>query len=218
MNPKKTQEVRAYHHGDLRNALIVAAAELIEENGSAGFALVDAARKAGVSTAAPYRHFRDKEALLHSVVDFAFFSLAVELETSTRQHQRGSIEAIVALGQTYIRFLTTHPRLCNLMWSEVSTPLAQKIDNESRSSGFYLLVDTVRAWCENVDCSREDAVVVSTKLWAMAHGLSGIAMHGQLERFLPEADVYSLLESSTYTFLEGVQRECESPPRSPHQV
>ena len=56
----------SYHHGDLRNALITAAAELIEESGHADVAISEAARKAGVSAAAPYRHFKDKDALLLS--------------------------------------------------------------------------------------------------------------------------------------------------------
>ena len=56
-----------YHHGDLRNTLIVAAAELIEERNSSDFTIIEAARRAGVSSGAPYRHFKDKEALLLSV-------------------------------------------------------------------------------------------------------------------------------------------------------
>ncbi|NQY04519.1 MAG: helix-turn-helix transcriptional regulator, partial [Halieaceae bacterium] len=66
---------KTYHHGDLRNALIVAAAELISERGSFDFAMVEAARRAGVSNAAPYRHFRDKEALLEAVGQLGFLGL-----------------------------------------------------------------------------------------------------------------------------------------------
>ena len=64
----------------------------------------------------------------------------------------------------------------------------------------------MEAWCQRSGRDGEDALTLSIKLWAMAHGLSGIAMHGHVERFLPQADVYSLLESSTHTFLEGVRR------------
>jgi AcrR family transcriptional regulator len=63
---------RSYHHGDLHNALIIAAAELIESQQSLHFSMSDAAKRAGVSSAAPYRHFKDKDALLEAVRDLAF--------------------------------------------------------------------------------------------------------------------------------------------------
>ncbi len=197
---------RSYHHGDLRNALIIAAAELIDERGSVDFAMIDAARRAGVSSAAPYRHFKDKAALLDAVLDFALLVLGREMEAVTRQHPAGSVAAIVALGQAYIRFVTGHPQFYDLMWGDRHKRADQDPEHGLKSSGFYLLVDTVQAWCDSVGRGDEDALTVSIKLWAMAHGLSGIAMHDHVERFLPQADVYSLLESSTYTFLEGVRR------------
>ena len=63
---KTSPACKGYHHGDLRNALIVAADDLIREKGSLDFTMIDAARKAGVSSAAPYRHFKDKDALLQA--------------------------------------------------------------------------------------------------------------------------------------------------------
>ncbi|MEM7692064.1 MAG: helix-turn-helix domain-containing protein, partial [Pseudomonadota bacterium] len=67
--------LKTYHHGDLKNALIVAGAELIEASGSLNFTMADAARMAGVSNAAPYRHFRDRDALLDAVSQLAFYGL-----------------------------------------------------------------------------------------------------------------------------------------------
>ena len=64
-----------YHHGDLSNALIAAAAELIERDGTLDFTMAEAAAKAGVSAAAPYRHFANKEELLRAVRDLAFLGL-----------------------------------------------------------------------------------------------------------------------------------------------
>src|SRR5262249_10259324 len=70
---KRTErEARGYHHGNLREALIQAARELMAEKGPAGFPFADAARSAGVSAAAPYRHFRDREALLADVAREGF--------------------------------------------------------------------------------------------------------------------------------------------------
>ena len=69
------QHPKRYHHGNLRDALIIAAAQLIEEHASVDFAIVDAARRAGVSNAAPYRHFKDKHALLEAVSELGFLGL-----------------------------------------------------------------------------------------------------------------------------------------------
>lgn len=206
MSKSRQETSRTYHHGDLRNALIIAAAELIEESGSTDFAMIDAARRAGVSSAAPYRHFKDKAALLEAVLEFALFALAREMEAVVRENARDSIATIVALGQTYIRFVTGHPQFYALMWGDLGAREVRQSDTELRSSGFYVLVDVVRAWCEQNDRGDEDALTLAIKLWGMAHGLSGIAMHGHIERFLPQADVYSLLETSTYTFLDGVRQ------------
>ncbi|PLW82229.1 TetR/AcrR family transcriptional regulator [Kineobactrum sediminis] len=201
----KTEKNKRYHHGDLRNALIIAAATLIEERGSEDFAMIDAARRAGVSSAAPYRHFKDKTALLEAVLEFAFFTLGLEAEACAAKEEQGSVDAIIAIGKGYIRFVTGHPQFYSLMWGDSSLRQVAKPDHNASSSGFYVLEDTVRAWCLKIGRSDEDALALSIKLWAMAHGLSGIAMHGHIDRFLPGADVYALLESTTHTFLEGVK-------------
>ena len=68
-----------YHHGDLRNALIIAAAELIERDGTLEFSMAEAAAKAGVSAAAPYRHFADKDELILAVLDRGHFGYGAHL-------------------------------------------------------------------------------------------------------------------------------------------
>jgi hypothetical protein len=75
-----------------------------------------------------------------------------------------------------------------------------------KATGFYVLVDAVQAYCEREHVSGEDPVELATKLWAMVHGLSTLTMNQAIERFVPEADVYDLLETSTETFLTGLRR------------
>ncbi|MBM68424.1 MAG: TetR family transcriptional regulator [Haliea sp.] len=205
MNSRAT----AYHHGDLRNALILAAAELIEERGSADFAMVDAARRAGVSSAAPYRHFRDKTALLDAVIDFAFFALGEQVQTAVQTQPPGSAEAIIAIGKAYIRFMREHRAFYGLMWGDAGIRALQERPSDERSAaGFYVLMSAVEAWCAQNPVDERDVLQLSIKLWSMAHGLAGIALYGHVERFLPQADVFSLLESSTHTFLEGLRKRC----------
>ncbi|MEJ2378171.1 MAG: TetR/AcrR family transcriptional regulator, partial [Pseudolabrys sp.] len=73
------QGPRGYHHGNLKEALVRAALELIAEKGPAGFTFADAARFAGVSPAAPYRHYRDRDALLADVAKRGFDEFAAAL-------------------------------------------------------------------------------------------------------------------------------------------
>ncbi|MDP4650830.1 MAG: TetR/AcrR family transcriptional regulator, partial [Haliea sp.] len=64
----------------------------------------------------------------------------------------------------------------------------------------------VEHWCSENEIAEQDVLQLSIKLWSMAHGLAGITLYGHIERFLPQADVFSLLESSTHTFLEGLRK------------
>ena len=193
-----------YHHGDLRNALIVAAAELIEEQGSLDFALVDAARRAGVSSAAPYRHFKDKDALLLAVSDLAFLSLSESAREVARRHPEHNAASIVAHGRNYIRFVTGHPEFYDLMWGDMALRSIPSDEKQLRTSGFYVLVEAVRGWCVEQDLADQDALELAIKLWAMAHGLACLEMNHRADTFMPGVDVYQLLESSTHTFLDGL--------------
>ena len=204
----KSPACNSYHHGDLRNALIVAAAELIAENGSLDFALIDAARRAGVSSAAPYRHFKDKDALLEAVTQVAFMALAELTRGVANSTAPGSVESIIAQGQSYIGFVRDHPEFYDLMWGETGFRAMGSQDMELKTAGFHVLVDTVQTWCDNNRLDDYDALELAVKLWSTAHGLASLAMNRSINRFLPEADVDKLLESSTRTFLEGVLRDC----------
>ena len=108
-----------YHHGDLRNALIIAAAELIERDGTLEFSMAEAASARGVSAAAPYRHFADKEELLACRTrtgDFRAWD-TVAAETAA-QHPVGSIEGILAMGHTYLGYAREKRAFFSLMWED----------------------------------------------------------------------------------------------------
>lgn len=192
-----------YHHGNLRNALIVAAAELIEERGSNNFSMIDASRRAGVSNAAPYRHFKDRDALLEAVCQVAFMALSEVTDAASRPFDKGTSEHIFALGRAYIEFVTGHPEFYNLMWGEQSVRAMEHDATELKSTGFNTLVESVQALCNEADLKNGEAVNLATKLWALVHGLSSLALNEHLNKLVPEADAYALLASSTDTFLAG---------------
>ncbi|MEH6593711.1 MAG: TetR/AcrR family transcriptional regulator [Halioglobus sp.] len=204
---KATDKKNCYHHGNLRDALIIAAAELIEENGSLDFAMIDAARRAGVSSAAPYRHFKDRDELLRAVSQVAFMALSEATRIAAQEHSLGSAERIIALGRGYICFMTSHPHFYDLMWGKTGVPTMDSQDDELQTSGFYVLSEAVLAWCQETGVECQDPIDLAIKLWSMAHGLGGLAMNGHLEIFQSAADANLLIESSTHTFLDGLQRK-----------
>jgi AcrR family transcriptional regulator len=204
--PQTDDDSKRYHHGNLHDALIIAAAQLIEENASVEFAMVDAARRAGVSSAAPYRHFKDKDALLEAVSQLAFLALNESTEAVMASIPAGSEESIIALGKSYVKFVTDHPQFYDLMWGDMGLRAIASTDPDLKTSGFNLLVNTVGHWCDNMGLSNYNALELAVKLWAMAHGLACLKMNHQVERFMPDVDVYTLLESSTQTFLQGLRK------------
>ena len=202
---------KSYHHGDLHNTLILAAAELIEERGSVEFAMAEAARRAGVSTAAPYRHFRDKDDLLHSVSQLCFMGLTQAAQVAVADQEAGSVESVVALGRSYIRFMLSHRPFVDLMWGDHGARAMDSDAMDLRGSGFYVLVDAVTAVCERQSITPYDPVEIATQLWSMVHGLSGLAMNDQISKFLPDADAFELLDKSTRTFFAGLRCEGKMP-------
>ena len=117
-NAVKKSDAAAYHHGDLRNALIIAAAELIEESGSDDFAMTDAARRAGVSNAAPYRHFCDRDDLLRAVAELGYFDLSSKMNQVAEQFEVGSTESILEMGKFYLHYVLEKKAFFDLMWGE----------------------------------------------------------------------------------------------------
>src|ERR1700744_5211743 len=99
---------RPYHHGDLRAALLQAALKLIEEHGVKGLALSDAARLAGVSVAAPYRHFKDKEALLAEIAAEGFGMFRDALARAVEGKPQNKPACLVEMGVAYVEFALQH--------------------------------------------------------------------------------------------------------------
>src|SRR5438309_12052626 len=100
---------RGYHHGNLKEALIRAALELIAKKGTAGFTFAEAARFAGVSPAAPYRHFRDRDELMASVAQRGFEQFAADMRRVWDGGQPDPFAALERLGKGYLAFARAHP-------------------------------------------------------------------------------------------------------------
>ena len=107
--PGERDEPRGYHHGNLREALIRAALELIAKKGAAGFTFAEAARFAGVSPAAPYRHFRDRDELMASVALRGFEQFEAALARAWNDGRPDAFVALDRLGKAYLEFARAQP-------------------------------------------------------------------------------------------------------------
>jgi AcrR family transcriptional regulator len=115
---------RGYHHGNLKEALIRAALELIAQKGPAGFAFAEAARWAGVSPAAPYRHFRDRDELLIDVARRGFDQFESVLARAWNEGRPDAFAALDRMGKAYLQFARSEPAYYSAMFEAGIPPEA----------------------------------------------------------------------------------------------
>ena len=138
---------RSYHHGNLREALVAAALELIGEKGPAGFTFAEAARAAGVSAAAPYRHFRDREALLADVAARGFDQFAAGLEAAWNNGDPNPMQALEAVGRAYLDFARTEPAYYAAMFEAQLPPDLNRELTVAADKAFAVLRRAADAVC-----------------------------------------------------------------------
>lgn len=210
MNSSKS----GYHHGHLRDALILAAAALIEEQGSLSFSITDAAKRAGVSSAAPYRHFNDKQDLLDNVRDLAFIGLHSALEETQKNYQDNSDTgaAVYAMGLTYLNYARNNRAFFSLMWEDHGQMQPERQNLAHKSEGFSLLLSSVenhliqgsgKNLCQNAE---QKALYVATQLWALAHGVATLENNQLLNMFDKSAQAEIILVDAASALLAGIDQ------------
>ena len=192
-----------YHHGDLRNALIIAAAELIERDSTLDFAMAEAAARAGVSAAAPYRHFADKEALLQAVRQLAILGLGNRAAKAASLHLSGSIEGILAMGHTYLNYAREKRAFFSLMWEDRGNIEEIRENVAQDHGGFMILVGLVKAFCEHNNNIGVDGVHLATQIWSMTHGVATLEASQLINLFDRSIEPEALLDQSVRTLLIG---------------
>ena len=197
----------SYHHGNLREALIGAAAALLEAEGPLGVTLRGAARRAGVSQAAPYRHFRDKGALLASVAEKGFRDLHHAMKRTARVHRADPLRALNAMVVGVVRFAAEHPSYYRLM----SGPAVRGRDHPAlrtaAMAAWQTLGEAVVA-CQRARRMRAgDPMALAFTVWCLAHGLSVLLVDEQIPpSVLAHYPVERLAEFVTKILSEGLER------------
>ena len=189
-----------YHHGDLRNALIEAALQLVAEKGVAGLTLRETARRVGVSQAAPYRHFPDKSALLAAVAEEGFRSMHRQILEALAQSPADTASRLSAIGVGYVRFAVDHPAHFRIMFAQelaknVTSPTAE----QAAMAVFQELAAEILKGQLSGFIRADDPIRLAVACWAIAHGLAAILVEGLLDRRLLGAA--STLDPETLTRL-----------------
>ena len=197
----------SYHHGNLREALLAAALRLIAERGPAGFSFAEVARAAGVSPAAPYRHFRDRNALVAEIARQGYERFADGLEAGWAEGRPDPVTAIENCGKAYLAFARSEPAAYAAMF-DTGFPLEADVTLLRASErAFGVLRRAAEAACGTLGASpaRPPALMVALHLWAMAHGIAVlfIGRDDSTRRRLPMS-AEDLLESGLLIYLQSL--------------
>ncbi|RYY17324.1 MAG: TetR/AcrR family transcriptional regulator [Alphaproteobacteria bacterium] len=174
LNSVKTG-ARTYHHGDLRSALVDAGREIIEDRGLEGFSLRAAARRAGVSPAAPAHHFRDARGLLTAIATRGFVEFGDAIEAATGPDRRSTI---VRRCHAYLDFALTKPGLFRLMWRKTALDMNDPDHLAAAHRVFDMTDRTIRG--DDATYTRPDDPKLAPTIacWSMVHGFTMLVLDG----------------------------------------
>jgi AcrR family transcriptional regulator len=196
---------RSYHHGNLREALISAALALIAQKGPAGFTFAEAARQAGVSPAAPYRHFRDRDALMADVARRGFELFAQRLATAWDEGRPSPLRALERMGGAYLGFARDEPAYFAAMF-EAGLPMSEHRELQETSQR---ALGALRQACEAIVASmpaakRPPAMMMALHIWSLSHGIASLFARGDAARRSLPMTPEELLEAGVLVYLEGL--------------
>jgi AcrR family transcriptional regulator len=196
---------RGYHHGNLREALVDAALELIAQKGPAGFTVAEAARLAGVSPAAPYRHFRDAEALMAEVALRGFHRLADGLTRAWNGGQPSAVAAFEAMGRAYLAFARSEPAYYAAMFdSHISMePYPELAAANDRAFG--VLREAAEALAATFPKDRRPpALMIALHVWSLSHGIASLFGRPDASRRKLPMSPEDLLDAGVLLYLQGL--------------
>ncbi|MEO0636961.1 MAG: TetR/AcrR family transcriptional regulator [Pseudomonadota bacterium] len=171
----------AYHHGNLRAQLLEAVEQLVEEKGAENFSIAEAARRAGVSSAAPYRHFADKDEVLKALVMQAMNRMIESMSAVMAEFPPGDVDRINALGREYIDFARDHPGMFRLVFGISESHDGDEDLAEQGAATFGIVI---RAVAEHLGLSADDPEATRRAyiLWTIVHGHSWLTIDGKAKQ------------------------------------
>lgn len=203
--PGRGRGHRGYHHGNLREALVDAALELIAAKGVAGFTFVEAARAAGVSPAAPYRHFRDRDDLLAEVARRGFELFEARLSEAWQDGRPDPVAAFERVGRAYLAFARREPAYYAAMF-EAGVPLDAHPELLTASERAFAVL---RRAAETLSAGlppekRPPALMMGLHIWAFSHGIASLFARADAGRRALPMSPEDLLEAGVLVYLRGL--------------
>lgn len=196
---------RGYHHGNLREALIEAALNLIREKGPGGFTFAEAARAAGVSPAAPYRHFRDRDALIADVAKRGFEAFTRALALAWDSGRPTPLKAFNRLGGAYLAFASQEPAYFSAMF-ESGLSLSDYPEVQAEGDRAF---GVLREACEAIIATlpkdrRPPPLMMALHIWSLSHGIAALFARGDQARRPIPMRAEELLEAAVLIYLDGL--------------
>ena len=178
------QKPKPYHHGDLRNALIQAGLELLAEGGVQELDLRKVARRAGVSHAAPYRHFADKQALIAAINEEGFHLLAERIRSTLREVPDEPVEQLLGVALAYVHFAQENPWLMREIFSGINIERENfESLHEASKSVYRLYAEVIRSGQERGKIVNGDPTALAGVLWSVLHGLAMLIIENQMRPY-----------------------------------
>ncbi|MDH3579180.1 MAG: TetR/AcrR family transcriptional regulator [Hyphomicrobiales bacterium] len=196
---------RGYHHGNLREVLIEAARQLIEQRGPEGFSLTEAAKLAGVSPAAPYRHFRDREALISEVARSGFDRFAGMLDVAWDDGRPTPIAAFENMGRAYLAFARDEPASYAAMFEAgLSVDKLPELQTAA-DRAFGVLRRASSRLAESIPAKAQPpGDLMSLHVWALSHGIATLFAEGKPGRGKVPMKPEEVLEAGMLIYLKGL--------------
>jgi AcrR family transcriptional regulator len=196
---------RGYHHGNLKEALVRAALELIAEKGPFGFTFADAARWAGVSPAAPYRHYSDRDELMADVAKRGFELFEQSLSKAWDEGKPEPIAAFERVGKAYLAFARKEPAYYSAMF-EAGIPVNKNAELREAGERAFAVLRTAaeRIAARAPGGKRPPAAMMALHVWALSHGIASLFARGDDARRSLPMSPEELLEAGVLVYLQGL--------------
>ena len=195
-----------YHHGDLRSALLDTAMTVISELGPQGLTIREVARRVGVSHAAPYRHFADKNELILAAVEQGFELMRATMDKEKAAAEPDPVSQFAASGMAYVNFALEHPAYYRVMFSGdlLSTTGDITLQHTSRDALQEMVSNIIE--CQQLGLIRQgDPVTQALALWSTIHGFVSLINDRRIDHVIEKPhSVQSIRDAVLTTLFDGL--------------
>jgi AcrR family transcriptional regulator len=202
--PRITKKSGAYHHGDLRRVLLETAVRVVEKEGVSALSLQAIAKRAGVSSAAPYHHFQSREQLLAEIAGQGFELLAAEMQRAADESGGDAKAHLQGLGRGYVRFALAYRGHFRVMFRPELKGQLSGEQARASSESFAMLQRAIERCQTDGFAPPGDCTPLVLLAWSAVHGASALWIDGPLEHsdmVKDEEDLASMISTTVVQLL-----------------